>query len=68
MHDYAKYWYVLGAIALDVFLLLGLAQSCHVNDALGIAALLLLLVALTAVEIVGFFRFWPRSMRPDEGP
>jgi hypothetical protein len=59
-HEYVKYWYVLGAVALDVFLGLGLV------DAVGIIAVILLLVALMAAEVYGYFWIWPRSYPNDE--
>jgi len=59
VHDYARYWYVLGAISLDVFLVLSLVQAYNLTDALGLVSVIAVLAAILAVEILGFLRLWP---------
>jgi len=66
VHDYARYWYVLGAIALDAFLGLWLVQAQNLTDSLGIVFVMAVLVAIVAVEVLGFFRLWPTYMLFDE--
>lgn len=66
VHDYARYWYALGAIAFDAFLGLWLVQAHDLTDALGIAFVMAVLVAIVAVEVLGFFRLWPTYMLFDE--
>lgn len=59
VHDYARYWYVLGAISLDVFLGLSLVQTFNMTDAPGLVSVIAVLVAVSAVEVSGFLRLWP---------
>lgn len=67
VYDYARYWYVIGALALDVFLGIGLVDAYSPADALGILLLIAVLVVLATTEVLGFFRLWPRMMRFEEG-
>ena len=62
LHDYARYWYALGTVALDVFVGLWLAESFHLVDALGILIIVATLVILLAVEIKGYFWIWPKDV------
>lgn len=66
VHDYARYWYFLGAIALDVFLSLGSVDAFHLDDARGIVLVIMLLVVLLVVEVKIFFRIWPRDYPAEE--
>ena len=66
MEDYARYWYVIGAIALDAFVGLGLAQAYHVRDAVGIIGIVSILVVLSVAEVLLFRWFWPEAGSIDE--
>jgi len=66
LHDYARYWYVLGAITLDVFLGLGLVDAFHLVNALGILIAIAVLVMVIVAEIEGFFWLWPRDIPTED--
>ena len=68
VNDYARYWYVLGAIAFDAFLGFWLVQARNLTDALGIVLVMAVLVAIVAVEVFEFLRLWPTYMLLDEKP
>jgi len=61
--DYLRYWYSLGALALDVFLPLQIARWYHLHTAPWILALLLLLAALLYLEIRVYQWLWPSGVR-----
>jgi len=60
--DYLRYWYGLGALALDVFLPLHIARSYHVRTAPWILALFLLLAVLLYLEIRMYQWLWPSGV------
>lgn len=59
--DYLRYWYVLGVLALDVFLLMTVARVFHLNDAVGIAILVGAAVLLVVAEVMGYTFLWPEN-------
>ena len=61
IEDYARYWYVIGAIALDVFVGFGLAQAYHVEDAAGMIGIVSILIVLLVGEYLLFTRLWPEA-------
>jgi hypothetical protein len=60
-NEYMQYWYWLAVLAGNLFLLLDLAQRFHVNDAPGIALLLVTFGVLVALEYKLFMRLWPEG-------
>lgn len=58
LHDWLRYWYGVGAMALNVFLLLWLLQSFQIRDILGISLLLVVTVILASMEFVGYRLLW----------
>lgn len=61
--DYLRYWYGLGALALDVFLPMQIARWYHLRTAPWILALLLLLAALLYLEIRAYQWLWPSGVK-----
>jgi hypothetical protein len=61
--DYLRYWYGLGALALDVFLPMQVARWYHVHTASWILALFLLLAVLLYLEIRVYQWLWPSGVR-----
>lgn len=61
-NDFFRYWYVIGVLALDIFLVLELGRSFSVHDSTGI---ILLIVLFSAVLIFTYFiykRIWPEGI------
>ncbi len=61
--DYLRYWYGLGALALDVFLPWQIARWYHVRMVPGILALFLLISALLYFEVRVYQWFWPSGVK-----
>lgn len=59
--DYLRYWYAVGSLALDAFLLMGLADRYHMRDPLGLAMLAGVGLALVASEVAGYMVIWPEN-------
>lgn len=60
--DYLRYWYGLGALALDVFLPLHIARSYHLRTVPWILALVLLLAVLLYLEARIYLWLWPSGV------
>lgn len=59
--EYAQYWYWLLVLAADGFVLMDVAQSFHVKDALGIFGLVAAFAILAILEYQLFIRIWPQD-------
>lgn len=59
LQDWLRYWYGVGALALDVFIVLWLLLSFNLRDILGILMMLVMLAILVVVEIKGYRLLWP---------
>jgi len=61
-NDFFRYWYVVGVLALDFFLVLELGRSFNVHDSTGI---LLLIIVFSIILISAYFlyrRVWPEGI------
>jgi hypothetical protein len=61
--DYLRYWYVLAALALDVFLPWQTANWYHLRTAPVILVLCLLVISLLYVEIRVYQWLWPGGVK-----
>jgi hypothetical protein len=59
MVDFLRYWYIIGALALEGFLTLELARIYHVKDVLGILSLGFIALAVGIIAYVGYSILWP---------
>lgn len=60
-HDYAKYWYFLGAMFLDLFILLE-ALTGRLDDLIS-TVLVIAVIGLVLIEVWGFTRLWGKNGR-----
>ena len=61
-NDFFRYWYVVGVLTLDVFLVLELGRSFNVHDSTGI---ILLIIVFSIILISAYFlfrRLWPEGI------
>jgi hypothetical protein len=61
-YDFARYWYAVGVFSFDSFLVLSVAYTYHVADALGILLLSILFVAMCIGEFLLYRRIWPQGI------
>jgi hypothetical protein len=61
-YDFARYWYAVGVLSFDSFLVLSVAYTYHVADALGILLLSILFVAMCIGEFLLYRRIWPQGI------
>jgi hypothetical protein len=61
-YDFARYWYAVGVFSFDSFLVLSIAYTYHVADALGILLLSILFVAMCIGEFLLYRRIWPQGI------
>jgi len=61
IQDYARYLYWLGALALDVFIILWIYQEFDLGDALGAFMLIFLGILLGFLEYRGFALVWEKG-------
>ena len=61
--DYLRYWYGLGALALDIFLPMQIAKMYHVRTALWILTIFLLIATLLYLEIRVYLLLWPSGVK-----
>lgn len=67
IQDYARYLYWLGALALDIFLVLWIYQEFDIKDMSGALSLMVLGILLGFVEYRGFAFLWEKHiLEPDE--
>lgn len=59
--DFLRYWYLVGVLALLVFVTLGIAQMYHVRDLLGDAALGVMAVVTLVLGYIGYRVLWPQG-------
>jgi len=61
-NDFFRYWYVVGVLALDFFLVFELGRSFNIHDSIGI---ILLVIVFSAILISAYFlykRLWPEGI------
>ncbi|MBU1915340.1 MAG: hypothetical protein ABIE25_00425 [Thermoplasmatota archaeon] len=61
--DFLRYWYVLGCLALDVFLPLRIARWLHADSAYSILGLVVLLLVLVYLETRTYIWIWPSGVK-----
>jgi len=59
--DFLRYWYLIGVLVLEGFVLLSVAFAYNVDDGLGIFLLLLLAVAILYLAYRGYVFLWPEG-------
>ena len=60
--DFLRYWFAIGSLAFDVFLVLSLASAHNVSDLLGSALLVFLFAGLCMAEYLLYHRIWPEGI------
>ena len=61
VHDFFRYWYMLGAAALDSSVVLWIAQNLHTSKAVVAIAAIGAFVAVGAACVFGYVRIWPEG-------
>lgn len=61
--DFVRYWYVIGCLALDVFLPMEMARRHYVDSDYGILGLAVLLIALVYIETRTYLWIWPSGVK-----
>lgn len=61
LHDFLRYWYILGAITLDATVVLWIAQNLDAGKAVIAVAVIVAFVAVGAVCVYGYIRLWPEG-------
>jgi len=59
--DFLRYWYLIGVLVLEGFVLLTVAFAYNVDDGLGIFLLLLLAIGILYLAYRGYAFLWPEG-------
>jgi hypothetical protein len=59
--DFLRYWYIIGVLALVVFLTLGVAEAYHVRDPLGVIILAVVGATVAGLGYLGYRVLWPQG-------
>lgn len=62
MSDLLRYWYGIGVLAAFVFTLLGLAETFHVRDTVGVFFVLACGVFVLVLGFYGYRLLWPEGI------
>jgi len=61
-NDFFRYWYIVGVLALDFFLVFELGRSFNIHDSIGFV---LLIIIFSTILIPAYFlyrRLWPEGI------
>jgi len=58
-YDLLRYFYIVGLLAANIFLLFEIARFANISDALGMIFLILSFVCLCILEYYGYNKIWP---------
>jgi hypothetical protein len=61
MGEFMQYWYWLLVLAMDVFVIMDLAQRYHVRDSLGLLVIVGVFIGFVVAEYLVFIKLWPES-------
>lgn len=60
--DFLRYWFAVGAMAFNTFLVLNLASAYNVSDLIGAALLVILFAGLGIAEYLLYRKLWPEGI------